>query len=175
MAQPRRKQRKRRRKHKVWDLLWVARFIAPWEGFRPYIYRDSGGVPTQGFGHTGSGLTSAPWSRAKGLRVLAEDIRYFAKEVDRLVKVPLSIRERIAAISFAFNVGIGGLAESTFLRLLNRGNRKGAANALMMWTKDAAGNRLLGLVRRRRAERWMFLHSRKHQKPERTPKGGRRR
>lgn len=161
---------KRRRGHKVWDLAWAARFIAPWEGFLPHIYLDSGGVPTQGYGHTGSGLTRAPWSRAKALRVLAQDIRYFARGVDRLVKVPLSVRERIAAISFAFNVGLGGLAESTFLRRLNEGRRREAADALMLWTKDAAGNTLLGLKRRRAAERWMFLHRRKRAKPTQTPK-----
>lgn len=142
-----------------WSLRWVARFIAPWEGWRPDVYLDAGGIPTQGFGHTGDELTpGVSWTRAKGLRVLAKDIRYFAREVDRLVKVRLTVRERIAAISLAFNIGIGAFAESTFLKRLNAGHKRFASEALMWWVKDADGDTLLGLKRRRAAERWLFLH-----------------
>lgn len=159
-----------------WSLAWVARFVAPWEGFSSTIYADSGGILTQGYGHTGSGLTAKPWSKAKGLRVLAEDIRFFAQGVDRLVRVKLSRRQRIATISFAFNTGLGNLEDSTFLRRLNQGKYAQAADQLLRWTKDERGNDLLGLERRRRAERWMFLHNRKHSKRvtrSKTPKTGR--
>lgn len=142
-----------------WKLSYPARFIAPWEGFRAEVYLDSGGIPTQGYGHTGKRLTPGRrWTKAYALKVLAEDIRFFAQGVNRLVKVKLTIRERIAAISFAFNIGLGGFAESTFLRRLNENRRREASNALMLWVKDASGNTLLGLKRRRAAERWMYLH-----------------
>lgn len=143
-----------------WSLRWPARFIAPWEGFSATVYRDSGGVPTQGFGHTGKGL-GGRWSRAKALLVLAGDLREASAAVRRNVRVKLTVRERIAAISFVFNVGEGGLQSSTFLRELNEGHKRRAADALRLWVKDAAGNTLLGLKRRRAAERWLMLHPRR--------------
>jgi lysozyme len=146
----------------TWKLAWAARFIAPWEGLRTTAYLDSGGIPTIGYGHTGPdvrlGMTI---SKARALALLTSDLREAARAVARNVKVPLSARERIAAISFTFNVGEGGLQSSTFLRELNAGNRRAAADALLLWVKDADGNTLLGLQRRRRLERWLFLNPRK--------------
>jgi lysozyme len=147
----------KKKKKRKWKREYAARFIAPWEGFLPQAYQDTGGIWTIGYGHTGPEVVPGlRWSRAKALRVLASDIAYFARGVDRLVK--LTFRERIACISFAFNVGLGGFASSTFLKRLNENRRREAANALMLWVKDARGNTLLGLKRRRAAERWLMIH-----------------
>ena len=143
----------------AWKLTWAARFIAPWEGLRTAAYLDSGGIPTIGYGHTGPdvklGMTI---SRATALALLTSDLRSAAQAVARNVKVPLTVRQRIGAISFTFNVGEGGLQSSSFLRLLNDGKYQAAANALLMWVRDADGSVLLGLQRRRRLERWLFLN-----------------
>ncbi len=145
-----------------WKLALAARFIAPWEGLMTTAYRDSGGILTIGYGHTGPDVYEGQTiTKAKALALLASDLRSAAAAVNRNVKVPLTVRERIAAISFTFNVGEGGLQSSTFLRELNAGNRRSAADALLMWVRDADGSVLLGLQRRRRAERWLFLHPRK--------------
>lgn len=149
------------RRSKNWNLEWAARFIAPWEGFRADAYQDSGGVWTIGYGHTGGVHPGQRVSKAKALRLLAGDLREASAAVKRNVRVKLTVRERIAAISFVFNVGEGGLQSSTFLRELNAGNRRRAADALRLWVKDAAGNTLLGLQRRRAAERWLMLHPKK--------------
>ena len=143
---------------KRWKLRWAARFIAPWEGYVDHAYLDSGGVPTIGFGHTRGVRLGQTCNRAQALRWLTQDLRDAAQAVRRNVKVKLTVRERIAAISFTFNVGEGGLQSSTFLRELNKGNKRKAADALRLWVKDAAGNTLLGLQRRRAAERWLILH-----------------
>lgn len=136
-----------------WKLSYAAKFIAPWEGFRSATYYDSGGIPTIGFGHTGKhAYPGNTISYAFALLLLASDLREAARYVNKYVKVPLTWRERIACISFVFNVGPGGLLESTFLKRLNRNDRKGAAEALMWWVKDDRGNTLLGLKRRRQAE-----------------------
>jgi lysozyme len=146
-----------------WKLDLAARFIAPWEGLLLHSYPDSGGIWTVGYGHTGSEVGPGQTiTKARALALLASDLRGAAAAVNRNFTRPLSVRQRIAAISFAFNVGEGGLQSSTFLREFNAGNTKAAADALLLWTKDAAGNTLLGLQRRRRAERWLFLHPRKH-------------
>lgn len=145
-----------------WRLLYAARFISFWEGLLTTAYRDTGGVLTIGYGHTGPDVYEGQTiTKAKALALLASDLRTAGRAVARHVKVPLTVRERIAAISFTFNVGEGGLQSSTFLRKLNEGDRRGAADALLLWVKDANGTVLLGLQRRRRLERWLFLHPQK--------------
>lgn len=146
----------------TWKLEWAARFVAPFEGLRTTAYQDSGGIWTIGYGHTGThAYPGNTISKAFALTLLASDLRSAARAVARNVKVSLTVRERIAAISFTFNVGEGGLLSSTFLRRLNEGRRREAADALLMWVRDANGTVLAGLQRRRRAERWLFYHRRK--------------
>jgi GH24 family phage-related lysozyme (muramidase) len=145
-----------------WKLEYAARFVSFWEGLLTTAYRDTGGILTIGYGHTGPDVYEGQTiTKARALTLLAADLRLASRAVARHVKVPLTIRERIAAISFTFNVGEGGLMSSTFLRKLNEGDRKGAADALLLWVKDDRGNRLLGLERRRQAERWMFYNPKK--------------
>jgi lysozyme len=145
-----------------WKLAWAARFVSFWEGLLLSSYQDSGGIWTIGYGHTGPDVGPGQTiTKAKALALLTKDLRFAAQAVARNVKVPLSTRERIAAISFTFNVGEGGLQSSTFLRELNKGNRRAAADALLLWVRDADGTVLLGLQRRRRLERWLFLNPHK--------------
>ena len=61
-----------------------------------------------------------------------------------------------AMVSFAFNVGLGNLQSSTLRMKYNRADYDGAADEFLKWTK-AGGKVLNGLVRRREAERALFL------------------
>ena len=61
-----------------------------------------------------------------------------------------------ALVSFAFNAGLGNLQRSQIRMRANRGDWVGAAEALMDWTKGG-GKVLPGLVRRREAEKALFL------------------
>jgi lysozyme len=61
-----------------------------------------------------------------------------------------------ALVSFAFNVGLGNLQSSTLRQRYNRADYDGAADEFLKWTK-AGGKVLNGLVRRREAERALFL------------------
>ena len=63
-----------------------------------------------------------------------------------------------ALVSFAYNCGLGALQRSSIRSAYNRGEIEEAANALMLYTK-AAGKELPGLVKRRSAERKLFLGS----------------
>lgn len=126
----------------------------------PYAYRDSGGILTIGYGHTNGVFVGQRCSVAKALLWLTQDLQTAADAVERYAKRKMSVRQRIAWISFAFNCGTGALAESTALTRFNAGNLKGAALALQWWNKDASGQVLAGLQRRRRAEAWLLLHPR---------------
>ena len=59
-------------------------------------------------------------------------------------------------VSFFFNLGLGALGDSTLLRKLNAGDYQGAADEFPRWVK-AGGQTLPGLVKRRDAERALFL------------------
>jgi lysozyme len=61
-----------------------------------------------------------------------------------------------AMVSFAFNVGLGNLQSSTLRMKYSRGDYQGAAEEFLKWNK-AGGKVLNGLVRRREAERALFL------------------
>jgi lysozyme len=130
---------------KNWSLLWAARFIAKWEGFSADAYWDTlGQVWTIGYGHTGNVHAGDHWSHAHALRVLVKDCR--------------TVRQRIALISFVFNLGAGILPGSDLLKALNTGHIHQAAT-LMLEYDHAGGEVVNGLRNRRKAERWLMLHS----------------
>lgn len=146
---------------KRWSLLWAARFIAKWEGFLPYAYLDTIASPpvyTIGYGHTGGVKPGERWSKATALRVLARDCRSAAAVVNRCVRVKLTVRQRMALISLVFNCGPAAVEGSTLQRELNASHYRAAADAFLSWC-HAGGVVVQGLLNRRRAERWMFLHN----------------
>jgi len=55
-----------------------------------------------------------------------------------------------------YNVGIANFKKSTLLKKLNKGDYEEASNQLLRWTR-AGGKVLNGLVRRREAEKELFL------------------
>lgn len=83
--------------------------------------------------------------------LLDDDVRLTAREVERLVTVPLNDNQFAALVCFTFNVGASNLAQSTLLRLLQRGWYEQVPAQLMRWNK-ARGEALGGLTRRRAAE-----------------------
>lgn len=95
--------------------------------------------------------------RAEAERRLVGALQARAAVVDRLVSVPLEPYQREALASFQYNTG--ALASSTLLKLLNAGDREGAARQFDAWNKATVGGRkkvLAGLVTRRAAEEAMF-------------------
>lgn len=142
------------------------------EGVRLTAYRDSVGVWTIGVGHTAA--CGAPIPKA-GLTItaaeadaaFARDLSAFETALTKAIKVPVADHEFDALGSFAFNVGAGGAAGSTAVRLLNAGDRTGAAKALMLWNKPAA------IISRREAERDQFLTSYDLAMPRATSSGPR--
>lgn len=97
------------------------------------------------------------WSKEEINSLFAEDVRTFERGVLRLVPGCAGRQGAFdALVSFAFNAGLGNLQRSTIRMRANRGDWEGAAEAFMMWTKGG-GRVLPGLVKRREAERALFL------------------
>lgn len=132
--------------------------IKSFEGLRLQSYQDAVGVWTIGYGTTRGIKPGMSITKEQAERMLANDVQRFEVEVERLVKVPLTSNQRDALISFTYNLGAANLESSTLLRLLNRGDYAAAAEQLPRWNK-AGGKVLPGLVRRREAERALFLES----------------
>lgn len=97
------------------------------------------------------------WSKEELVEIFKNDIASFERGVLRLVPGVAGRQGAFdALVSFAFNAGLGNLQRSQIRIKANRGDWQGAADALMDWTKGG-GKVLPGLVKRREAERALFL------------------
>jgi GH24 family phage-related lysozyme (muramidase)/peptidoglycan hydrolase-like protein with peptidoglycan-binding domain len=119
-------------------------------------YLDAVGVPTIGYGHTSGVYLGQVITAQQAETFLKQDLQEAESAVNQLVKVALNENQFSALVSFVFNLGGGALGESTLLRQLNAGHYLEAANQFLRWTY-AGGQQLPGLVRRREAERQLFL------------------
>lgn len=121
------------------------------EGVRLKAYLDSVGVPTIGYGHIKGVKLGQVITQAQADAFFLEDLASHALPILSAIKVPVADHERDALISIAFNIGVGAFTKSTFLKRLNAGDRKGCAEAIMMWVKPKE------ITSRRQAERDQFL------------------
>jgi len=117
------------------------------------------GTLTIGYGHTTSAGPPKVYpgqtiTEKEANELLANDLALVEKDVNSLVKVPLNQNQFDALVSFHYNTG--GLGKSTLLRKLNQKDYTGAAEEFGNWIRGN-GQVLQGLVRRRKAERELFL------------------
>lgn len=140
--------------------------IKSFEGFCGKAYKCPAGIPTIGWGHTGTykgkkvtmGMTiSIPDAE----ELLRQDLVKFETKVSKYSKYNWTQNQFDALVSFAFNVG-------SIDQLTANGTRTIAqiADKILQYNK-AAGKELAGLTRRRKAERELFL---KGGAPAQTPK-----
>lgn len=140
----------------------------PFEGLHKLInglvhpYHDPVGFPTQGYGRLLSREAFAPLDKwpaqtpEDSLMWLEDDMGRALRSVLRLVTVELEVAQAAALTDFVYNCGGGNLQVSTLLRLVNRGEFERAADEFPKWVY-AGGVRFAGLVRRRAAERYLWL------------------
>ena len=135
-------------------------------------YLDPVGIWTIGWGHAIS--YSGRFLRGEADRALKEslfpggitlsqaesllvaDLIDAGRDVLSAIGVPLTDNQFGALVSFTFNLGLGNLRVSTLRKKLNLGDYAGAAEEFPRWVK-ANGQELPGLVKRRAAERLLFL------------------
>lgn len=138
--------------------------LKEFEGMRLSAYPDpaTGGEPiTIGFGSTlladGSKVKMGmKITEAEAEELLRATLGKYEQAVEKSVTRPLKQHQFDACVSLTYNIGEGNWRKSSVLRHINAGNFTNAADAFLMWNK-AAGKVLPGLVRRRKAERNMFL------------------
>lgn len=130
--------------------------IKRFEGLRLEAYRDSVGIPSIGYGHTHGVKMGDVITGAQADAFLREDLQVAELTINTNVKVRLTQGQFDALASFVFNLGSGNFVKSTLLKKLNTGDFSGAAGEFGKWV-NAGGKKLPGLVKRRAAEREVFL------------------
>ena len=129
--------------------------VKEFEGLRLRAYRDSGGKPTIGYGHT--------LGVKMGQRITKEEAEDFLK-YDLWVagRFPNTMKEidtqgkYDAVVSFIFNLGVGNFKRSTlYRRILHHAPDRLIQAELRRWV-HSGGKVQQGLVKRREweAERW---------------------
>lgn len=134
--------------------------IKRFEGCHLTAYRCLAGVWTIGYGHTDSVSEGDTITQSQADTYLAKDIEKFERYVSN-TGLTLSQNQFDALVSFAYNCGNGSLKKLIAGRSLDE-----IADAFLLYTK-ANGATLPGLVKRRQAERELFVtkEERKMTKP----------
>lgn len=136
--------------------------IKEFEGFFSKAYRDPVNIPTIGWGtiqypdgrkvqmgDTCSASQAEEW--------LLFEMKEKSGAIEKMIKVSVTDNEFCALTSFAYNCGTGAFQGSTMLRKLNGGAiRADVATEFDKWVY-AGGRKLNGLIRRRTAEKQLFL------------------
>jgi lysozyme len=159
-----------------------ANLMHQYEGYRNKPYLCPAHIHTIGYGHvlyqeqirlpmvrkegyTGMIRSEYPlraednrvWSKDETNKLFEDDVANFERGVLRLAPTVLGRQGAFdACVSFAFNAGLGNFQRSTIRMKANRQDWEGAAEAFMQWTKGG-GRELAGLVKRRKAEKALFL------------------
>lgn len=135
--------------------------ITSFEDTRTKAYDDGVGIWTIGIGTTvypnGAKVKQGDTCTLEQAKAyFKHDLAKFEKTVNESVAVPINQNQFDALVSLTYNIGAGAFKNSNLLKKLNKGEYQGAADQFLVWNK-ADGKVMKGLVRRREAERALFL------------------
>lgn len=137
--------------------------IAEFEGLSLKPYMCPAKKATIGYGNTyykdGTKVTmlDKPITKEEAIKLLEIIIDSFAKQVSKLVTSPLNQNQINAVVSFAYNVGVGNLKNSTLLKLINKDhNQLAISNEFLKWI-NVGGEKSKGLERRRIKESQIYF------------------
>ena len=128
-----------------------------YEGLRLQAYKPIPSDPwTVGYGATGVGVDkNTTWTIEHAKNDLERRLRTIEASIKAVMRKDLTDYELAALISFTYNVGFSAFFKSTLRMRINNNDEK-ASDEFLRWTK-ADGKELAGLVKRRQAERQLFL------------------
>ena len=130
--------------------------IKKFEGCALKAYKCPAGIWTIGYGHTYGVKEGQTITKKEAEAFLRQDLLTFETFVSNLVTVAINQNQFDALVSFCYNLGPGNLRSSTLLKRINAGDFNGAAEQFDRWVY-ANGKKLSGLVKRRAAEKALFL------------------
>jgi lysozyme len=146
--------------------------IKTFEGLRETAVRLPDGRWTIGYGHVRTAREGLTITGKDAQDLLVHDLRPIESAVSSLIYAPLLQSQFDALVSFAFNISLGQFRESEVVRHLNAGDYLAAASGFDLWRKARINGRVMvvdALVRRRAAEKSMFLEHPSGPSPAPTP------
>lgn len=129
--------------------------IKKFEGCSLRAYKDSGGVWTIGYGSTDRVTPDETITPTEAERRLEDRLEAIEKEIDPMIKFPLSQRQMGACLSLTYNIGVKAFSRSTVLRMINMAKLDEVGKSFLLWTY-VKGQFCEGLLNRRRAEKDLF-------------------
>jgi len=140
--------------------------ITHFESFIPNAYRDPVGIWTLGYGTIrveGNPVTEGmTCTKEVALQWLHEELDTITPRILRACVVPLQQQQLDALASFVYNLGIGNFQSSTLLKNI-KAQRPVTESNFTLWCKARVNGVLVplpGLVRRRRAEHFLYTQGR---------------
>jgi len=130
------------------------------EGFSPTGYRCPGNKLSIGYGFDQKVFKRSNIGKKEAVRYLRKLVKQTNDHINFKVRVDLSPGQRIALISFVYNIGFTRFDKSTILKHINNGHFKLASKEFKRWvycTKNGHKKKLRGLVGRRYSERLLFV------------------
>lgn len=137
----------------------AADMISKFEGCSLKAYSDPVGIWTIGYGSRY--INGIPISKnqkitqTQALSLLQDDITIFYNQINNLLP-SLSDNQMIAILDFVYNIGFYAFKNSTMCKYIQQGKMALAAEQFDLWIYSK-GKKLPGLVRRREAEKELFL------------------
>lgn len=123
--------------------------IQEFEGCVLSAYKDTGGVWTIGYGHTGADVYEGLIiTQATADALLQADLAEFETGVEQMLMRDVSQEQFDALVSYAYNCGLGALSDSQMFAHVNRGDDESAVQEWTRGWEDAEE----GLQRRRQVE-----------------------
>lgn len=119
----------------IWHLIRL-------EGYRNNAYKDVKGLWTTGVGHLiqphEEHLINTVLTNEEVEDLLKADLVRFERVVNETIKVPLTQNQYDSLVSIAFNIGVHGFKNSTFVkRINNKESKERISQAIMMWNKPS--------------------------------------
>ena len=127
----------------------IKEMIQKHEGYRPYVYYDSLGFPTAGYGH--AFLPGSPISHSVAKALFEDDFCRTKKDYDKL-KLDLDPVRRGVVLDMLYNLGLPRFRGfQKMIIALNQGDYDKAADEMMdsLWAKQvkSRANRLAKIMR----------------------------
>lgn len=131
--------------------------IRQFEGCRLKAYKCPAGVWTIGYGWTHGVKPTDQWTQAQAEEMLVKGLDQYENAVQSAIGAHSTTSNQFSAlVSICYNIGAGNFVKSSMLRHHKAGDYQKAADAFLLWNK-AGGKGLNGLIKRRQAERALYL------------------
>jgi lysozyme len=139
----------------TWAVI-ASTLIAGWEGLDLVTKPDqlANGLPTVCYGATKAEIPNLKngdrFTKDQCIQLLADALPKYDAGIQKCIHVPMSDERHAAVVSLAYNIGVGAVCRSTFVKHLNAGDPN-ACEYMLVFNKSMGVVRK-GLVNRRNDE-----------------------